>query len=160
MVADKLNQLLVSFPHYSKNLQLFQPNRAHYYKKSKSFILIVRNDDKIKLKTFDQILNQTMLYIICFNIEKLPSEVCEIINNDYAMIRRYILEKKVSQKGQTYLHIHPHGAGHGSGTRALGYTSNFITLIVALNIVSIYNKNIEAILIKKGRTIAIKDEYM
>jgi hypothetical protein len=133
---------------------------CQYYKKSKSFILIVRNDDKIKLKTFDQILNQTMLYIICFDIEKLPSEVCEIINNDYAMIRRYILEKKVSQKGQTYLHIHPHGAGHGSGTRALGYTSNFITLIVALNIVSIYNKNIEAILIKKGRTIAIKDEYM
>jgi hypothetical protein len=133
---------------------------CHYYKKSKSFILIVRNDDKIKLKTFDQLLNQTMLYIICFNIEKLPYEVCEIINNDYAIIRQYILEKKISQKGQTYLHIHPHGSGHGSGTRALGYTSNFITLIVALNISEIYKKNIEEILIKKGRSITIKDEYM
>jgi hypothetical protein len=131
-----------------------------YYKKSKSCILIVRNDDKIKLKTFDQLLSQTMLYIICFNIEKLPSEVCEIINNDYSMIRQYILEKKVSQKGQRYLHIHPHGAGHGSGSRALGYTSNFITLIVALNICEICKKNIEDILIKKGRSISIKEEYM
>ena len=131
-----------------------------YYKKSKSFILIVRNDDKIKLKTFDQLLNQIMLYIICFNIEKLSSEICEIINNDYAMIRRYILEKKVSQKGQIYLHIHPHGAGHGSGTRALGYTSNFITLIVALNIAELHNQNIDNILIKNGRSISIKSEYM
>jgi hypothetical protein len=133
---------------------------CQYYKKSKRCILIVRNDDKIKLKTFDQLLNQKMLYIICFDIEKLPYEVCEIINNDYAMIRRYILEEKVSQKGQTYLHIHPHGAGHGSGTRALGYTANFITLIVALNIAEIYKKNIEDILIKKGRSVAIKDEYI
>lgn len=39
-----------------------------------------------------------MLYIICFNIEKLSSEIYEIINNDYSMIRQYILEKKVSQK--------------------------------------------------------------
>lgn len=131
-----------------------------YYKKSKRFILLVRNDDKIKLKTFDQLMNQTMLYIICFNIEKLASTICEIINNDYAMIRRYILEKKVSQKGQTYLHIHPHGAGHGSGNRALGYTSNFITLIVALNIAELHNQNIDNILIKNGRSISIKSEYM
>ena len=101
-----------------------------------------------------------MLYIICFNIEKLSSEICEIINNDYAMIRRYILEKKVSQKGQIYLHIHPHGTGHGSGTRALGYTSNFITLIVALNIAELHNQNIDNILIKNGRSISIKSEYM
>ena len=131
-----------------------------YYKKSKRFILLVRNDDKIKLKTFDQLMNQTMLYIICFNIEKLASTICEIINNDYAMIRRYILEKKVSQRGQTYLHIHPHGAGHGSGNRALGYTSNFITLIVALNIAELHNQNIDNILIKNGRSISIKSEYM
>ena len=131
-----------------------------YYNKSKRFILLVRNDDSIKLKTFDQLMNQTMLYIICFNIEKLSSTICKMINTDYAMIRRCILEKKVSQKGQTYLHIHPHGAGHGSGNRALGYTSNFITLIVALNIAELHNQNIDNILIKNGRSISIKSDYM
>ena len=131
-----------------------------YYKKSKSFILIVRNDDKIKFKTLDELLDQTMLCIMCFNIENLSTEICEIINNDYTMIRRYIYEKKVSQKGQKYLHIHPHGAGHGSGNRALGYTANFITLIVALNISEIHKINIEDILIRNGSSISIKKEYI
>jgi len=135
-------------------------SECDYYKKCRSFILIVRNDDKIKFKTLDESLDQTMLCIMCFNIENLSTEICEIINNDYTMIRQTIYEKKVSQKGQKFLHIHPHGAGHGSGNRALGYTANFITLIVALNIAEIHKINIEDILIKKGNSISIKKEFL
>jgi hypothetical protein len=135
-------------------------SECDYYKKCRSFILIVRNDDKIKFKTLDESLDQTMLCIMCFNIENLSTEICEIINNDYTMIRQTIYEKKVSQKGQKFLHIHPHGAGHGSGNRALGYTANFITLIVALNIAEIHKINIEDILIKKGTSISIKKEFL
>jgi hypothetical protein len=135
-------------------------SECDYYKKCKSFILIVRNDDKIKFKTLDELLDQTMLCIMCFNIENLSTEIYEIINNDYTMIRQYIYEKKVSQKGQKYLHIHPHGAGHGSGNRVLGYTANFITLIIALNISEIHKINIEDILIRKGSSISIKKEFL
>jgi hypothetical protein len=135
-------------------------SECDYYKKCRSFILIVRNDDKIKFKTLVESLDQTMLCIMCFNIENLSTEICEIINNDYTMIRQTIYEKKVSQKGQKFLHIHPHGAGHGSGNRALGYTANFITLIVALNIAEIHKINIEDILIKKGTSISIKKEFL
>ena len=131
-----------------------------YYKKSKNFILFVRDDDKIKLKTVDQLLNQSMLYIVLVDIEKIPEEMRETIKADYARIRQCILEKKVSQKGQTYLHIHPHGAGHGSGNRALGFTSKFITQIIALNIAEIYKKNIDEVLVKKGKSVAIKNEYI
>jgi hypothetical protein len=135
-------------------------SECDYYKKCRSFILIVRNDDKIKFKTLDESLDQTMLCIMCFNIENLSTEICEIINNDYTMIRQTIYQKKVSQKGQKFLHIHPHGAGHGSGNRALGYTANFITLIVALNIAEIHKINIEDILIRKGNSISIKKEFL
>ena len=120
----------------------------------------MRNDDKIMLKTFDQLLNQKMLVILCFDIEKLPSDMIETINIDYESIRRCIIEKKVSQKGQKYLHIHTHGMGHGSGNRALGFTSIFITQLVALTLTEIYNKNLDDILIKEGKGIAIKNEYL
>jgi hypothetical protein len=131
-----------------------------YFQKSSKFILFVRNDDKVMLKTYDQLLNQSILLIIYFNINKIPIEMTEIINADYENIRQSIFEKRVSQKGQTYLHIHPHGMGHGSETRALGYTSKFITQVVALQLSEIYKKKIDDILITKGRSVAIKKEYL
>ena len=65
-----------------------------YYKKSKSFILIVRNDDKIKFKTLDELLDQTMLCIMCFNIENLPTEISSLyayINPMVALFFGYLL---------------------------------------------------------------------
>jgi hypothetical protein len=131
-----------------------------YYKKSKNFILFVRNDDKKKLKTLDEMLNQSMLVIVYFNMDTISIEMKNTIMTDYASIRQCILEKRVSQKGQKYLHIHPHGMGHGSGNRALGFTSNFITLFVASKLAEIHKKNIEDILFTKGRSTSIKKEYI
>ena len=122
--------------------------------------MCIRNDDKKKMKTVEELLNQPMLLIVFVNIEKLPEEMKTIINTDYTNIRQCILEKRVSQKGQKYLHIHTHGAGHGSGNRAFGFTSTFITQVVALQLAELYEKKIEDIFIKSGKSISIKNEYL
>ena len=101
-----------------------------------------------------------MVTIVFCDIEKLPQSIKEDIDEDYAKIRQGIIEKRVSQKGQKYLHIHPHGAGHGSGNRALGFKSKFITELVARKQAEIHNKDIDEIWVKKGRSIFIKDEYL
>jgi hypothetical protein len=131
-----------------------------HYKKIGQFLLFVREDDGIKFKTFEQIMEQRLLVIVWFNIEHIPLEMRETINRDYAKIRQSILEKKVSQKGQEFLHIHPHGAGHGSGNRALGFTPNFITRMVALKLAELNKKNIEEVLLNTGKYVAIKKEYL
>lgn len=131
-----------------------------FYPKCKRFILFVRNDDKKKLKSLDEMMNQSMLVIVCFNMDNISVQMKDIILQDYASIRQCIIEKRVSQKGQKYLHIHPHGMGHGSGNRALGFTSKFITLFVASKLAEIHKKNIEDILFTKGRSISIKKEYL
>jgi hypothetical protein len=79
---------------------------------------------------------------------------------DYSKIRQCVLDKKVSQKGQQYLHIHTHGAGHGSGNRAFGFTSKFITRVVALQLAELHQKKMEDILIESGKSIAIKNQYL
>lgn len=126
-----------------------------YYNKSKRFILFVRDDNKIKYNTLNQLLNTHLLIIINFDFETIPTEMKHTINNDYSMIRKSILEKNVSQKGQTYLHIHPHGNGHGSGNRALGFTPKFITIIVGIQLSELYKIYIKDIVIQKGNSITI-----
>lgn len=133
---------------------------SKYYLKCKKFILFIRDYEKKVFETFDEILNQKMCIIIDFNIDNLPIEMKNIINDDYKSIRNRIINKDVSQAGQKYLHIHPHGAGHGSGNRALGYTSKFITQIVAHSLSDIYKKSIDEILITKGKSITIDNIYI
>jgi len=133
---------------------------CNYYNKCRKCILIIRNHDKKIFKTFNELLNQKLSFIIYFDIEKLPIEMINIINEDYKFIRECILKKNVSQKGQKYLHIHPHGAGHGSGNRAFGYTSKFITQVVGYYLSKIYNENIDNILNITGRSITINNDYI
>ncbi len=130
-----------------------------YYTKSQRFLLIVRDDDGIKHKTLDQLLATQMLAVVLCDMAQLPLTMCQTIQADYAKIRACILAKQVSQKGQEYLHIHPHGAGHGSGNRALGLTPKFITQLVAHQIAETHGKTVEEVLERKGVSIAIKKEY-
>jgi hypothetical protein len=94
------------------------------------------------------------------NVRRLLLEMRTIINSDYENIRQCVLEKRVSQKGQKYLHIHTHGAGHGSGNRAFGFTSSFITRVVALQLAELHQKKLEDILNESGKSISIKHEYL
>ncbi len=113
-----------------------------FYEKSKQFILVVRQDDGIKNRTWEQVMEQKIILFLIFDIENLPLPIRDIIDIDYAKIRQCIIDNKVSQKGQQYLHIHPHGAGHGSGNRALGYTNRFITTIVGFKIAELSGKQL------------------
>jgi len=66
-------------------------------------------------------------YIVRYDIEEIGKE---IILNDYRKIQDRVRTNTVSQSGQTYLHIHPHGSKN-SKTRALGFTNKFVTRIIA-----------------------------
>ena len=145
-----------SFQHILDN-EIFE--NCSYYAKSRQFLLFVRDDDKKKLKTVEELMNQPMLLIVLVQLDTLPVEMKTMIDADYANIRQCVLEKRVSQKGQKYLHIHTHGAGHGSGNRAFGFTSAFITRVVALQLAELHQKKIEEILIE-GKSVAIKNEYL
>jgi hypothetical protein len=130
-----------------------------YYTKSQRFLLVVRADDKQKNKTLDQLLATPMLAVVFCDMAQLPIAIRSILDSDYAKIRACILDQKVSQKGQEYLHIHPHGAGHGSGNRAFGLTPKFITQLVAQQIAETHGKTVEEVLERKGSSIAIKKDY-
>jgi|LakMenEpi03Aug12_release.lakeMendotaPanAssembly.Ray.scaffolds.fasta_scaffold432120_2 hypothetical protein len=134
-------------------------SNCSYYAKSSQFLLCIRNDDKKKMKTVEEIMNQPMLLIVFVELETLPLEMKTMIDADYANIRQCVIEKRVSQRGQKYLHIHTHGAGHGSGNRAFGFTSAFITRVVALQLAELHQKKMEDILIE-GKSVAIKNEYL
>jgi len=150
----------------TKNYDSFQHILDHvqfedcpYYEKSRQFLLCIRNDDKKKMKTVEELMTQPMLLIVLVQLETLPLEMKTMIEDDYKSIRQCVLEKRVSQKGQKYLHIHTHGAGHGSGNRAFGFTSAFITRVVALQLAELHQKKMEDILIE-GKSLAIKNEYL
>ena len=57
---------------------------------------------------------------INYDYFKLPLEMMKKIKDDYHLIRKLIIERQITQKGQKYLHVHPHG-NKGSKTRALGF---------------------------------------
>jgi hypothetical protein len=112
-------------------------NETKYYEKMKRGIIIVAEYEKEKTyKSSDDLLSKKILAVILYNLDDLPSEDKEIINNDYTKIRNCIINKCVSQKGQQYLHIHKHG-NKASNIRALGFTNKFVTKIISfyLNLV-------------------------
>lgn len=78
-----------------------------------------------------QDLDEIVHFLFRYDIAELPSELKSVLEADYQKIRKCVEAKAVSQAGQTYLHIHPHGAGHGSTTRAFGFTNRFVTTLIA-----------------------------
>jgi len=75
--------------------------------------------------------DEIVRFLFRYDITELSSEIQTVLENDYQKIRKCVQDKAVSQSGQTYLHIHPHGAGHGSTTRAFGFTNKFVTALIA-----------------------------
>lgn len=71
-----------------------------------------------------------IIAIFQYDIETLPDEIQTVLRDDYAKIQECIRMKAVTQAGQQFLHIHPHGS-KGSKTRALGFTNKFLTRLIA-----------------------------
>jgi hypothetical protein len=84
------------------------------YLKIRTGILLVLYGDEIR-------------YILRYDIEEMG---IESVLEDYAKIQNCVQANKVSQAGQKYLHIHPHGCKK-SKTRALGFTNKFVTRLIA-----------------------------
>ena len=122
-----------------------------YYKKSRRGVLIVADagDIKVKYNTFDDVMKQKVMGVITYDIEDIPDEYYKQIEEDFQNIKNRIKEKNISQSGQKFLHIHPHGS-KGSSTRALGFTNKFVTLLFH------HYMSDKCELIQKGRSVSIK----
>ena len=75
------------------------------------------------------VLDQTVVDAFSYDLEALPEDMQRVLAEDYGKIQACVRSREVSQRGQQYLHIHPHGS-KGSSTRALGFTNKFLTKLL------------------------------
>ena len=95
-------------------------------------------------------MQKRLLTVCAYNTDELPEEFQTQMQNDFADIQNKIATQTVSQKGQKYLHIHPHGS-KASSTRAFGFTNKFLTRLVA------HANNLP--LTEKGRSLFIEKQH-
>lgn len=100
------------------------------YKKLQKGVVVVLRHRGEKWTTMEQFLTTEIVTIFQYDVETLPEEMRKTLADDYAKIQECIRAQAVTQSGQTFLHIHPHGS-KGSKTRALGFTNKFLTTLIA-----------------------------
>ena len=129
-----------------------------YYSKIQKGLLVIKLYKKNV--TLQDYLDEKIIKIVQYDIEKLDKNVIDILKDDYVKIRKRVQYEDVSQKGQTYLHICPHGS-KGDNTRALAFTPKFVTEIVYQNLLKEFpDKNYGEIKICKGNSISINSLYL
>jgi hypothetical protein len=107
-----------------------------YEKIKRGIILIFQHDSTITYETIDSYYEKKILGIVIYNLDEIfveHTEVAEIFQEDFIKIKTCVVEKNVSQCGQKYLHIHPHGCKDGV-TRAFGFTNKFLTKLVSIKL--------------------------
>lgn len=155
----KERQTLTNCTDYENLIENEKFENCKYYNKCKKLVLFIRSDDKIKLKTYDQLLNQRLLLVVIVNLDFLPQDILSVINKDYELIRNCVINKKISQAGQKYLHIHKHGSKN-SETRAFGYTPKLITRLAAITLAELLNLKYEDIINENGNSLSIPDKFI
>jgi len=98
------------------------------YAKVQKGVMAVLVRDKSR-PSMEDILNEEVVALFFYDLAALPADIQESIAADYASIRECVAAEAVSQKGQKFLHIHPHGS-KGSKTRAFGFTNRFVTWLI------------------------------
>jgi hypothetical protein len=119
---------------------LVDMHECRLYPKLRKGLLFVFEHSKTPLSS---VYEETVAAIVPYDIEALPEDVRGTLQADYAAIQERVRTQTVSQSGQSYLHIHPHGS-KGSSTRALGFTNKFLTYLIA--------KGLGTELMTKGRS--------
>jgi len=116
------------------------------YKNKCSNILLFALEYK-KIRTMEDLMNIKILHIMHIDLYPLYKDY---IDDDWSFINTMAKDetRKLSQIGQKYLHVHPHGS-KGSQQRALGLKNKFVTEIVG--------KDLE---LKNNRNYLIKDRNM
>jgi hypothetical protein len=92
-------------------------------------ILVVLEHTEGQWSTQEKVLNERVVGFFHYNITENPLWM-EAIKADYEKIRDCVRAEAATQKGQQYLHIHPHGS-KDSSTRAFGFTNKFVTHLIA-----------------------------
>ena len=107
-----------------------------YKNKCSNILLFVLKYNKIR--TLEDLLNIKILHIMHINIYTVyKSYIDEDWNYIYVMANDKT--RKLSQRGQKYLHVHKHGS-KGSQQRALGLKSKFVTEIIGKDLEKKDNK--------------------
>tara|TARA_Y100000389_G_C17443736_1_gene510272 strand:+ start:59 stop:964 length:906 start_codon:yes stop_codon:yes gene_type:complete len=127
----------------------------YYGKIRKGLLIIVDNGTATRYKTFDEVMNMCVLYLMNYDIEQLPLHFQEQIKIDYQNIRTCIRTKTLTQRGQIYLHMPKHASGGGQ-TRAFAFTNKFVTLMLAYYRAQDMHLPIDDILVTRGRSVSIK----
>jgi hypothetical protein len=89
---------------------------AKFFPKMRHFVLLVFDSNTI-------LEDAIFLGAVIFDYTTIPLEDQEQLCDDFRDIQMKIKTDSVTQRGQKYLHIHK----HGSNTRAVGFTSKFVT---------------------------------
>jgi len=105
---------------------------SKYYPKIQRGVLFVFEHRGGKYNGLEENLEKTLLSCFSYNLESMPHDIIHQFNTDFDDIKEKIRAGAITQKGQVYLHTAPHGAGHGSGTRALGFKNKFVTKLVSV----------------------------
>lgn len=91
-------------------------------------ILVVMEHTEGQWPAEEKTLNERVVALFHYDIAACD-EWMKVIRQDYEKIRDCVRAKAATQKGQTYLHIHPHGS-KDSTTRAFGFTNKFVTRLI------------------------------
>jgi|TARA_R110001599_G_scaffold187559_2_gene382017 hypothetical protein len=121
-----------------------------FYPKIQNGVLFVFEHTAGKYNDPETNLQKRLLAVSTYNTDELPTEFQAQLQTDFQDIQQKITDQEVSQKGQKYLHIHPHGSKN-STTRAFGFTNKFLTTLVA------YTNNLPLTI--KGRSAYIEKQH-
>jgi len=123
-----------------------------FYPKIQNGVLFVfeHQSSEGKYNTPETNMQKRLLTVCAYNTDELPEEFQTQMQIDFADIQNKISTETVSQKGQKYLHICPHGS-KSSSTRAFAFTNKFLTRLVA------HTNNLP--LTEKGRSLYIEKHH-
>ena len=103
----------------------------HYYSKLRKGILLVFEHQGGTYNTVEENLQKKLLSMFTYDLDEMPDEVTAQFNEDFADIQEKVKTRTVSQKGQKFIHIAPHGS-KGSSTRALCFNNKFVTKLLTI----------------------------
>lgn len=123
---------------------------SKYYEKMRCGILFVFEYTEGKYNDLETNLGKRLLASFVYDLDQLNNKDRNQLNQDFYDIQSKIQTRNVTQKGQEFLHIHPHGSKN-SKTRALGFKNKFVTILVA--------HFLGLPLSKKGTSIFVSNDY-
>ena len=116
---------------FSKLMETDTLQTNHHYSKLRKGVLLVFEHQGGTYDTKSQNLQKRLLCLFSYDLEDMPSDVIEQFNADFSDIQEKVRTNSVSQSGQKFIHIAPHGS-KGSSTRALCFNNKFVTKLLSI----------------------------